>query len=241
LGLDGDDFYLTQNGRLLAADCSLDNLFPVVINPRVLGGKGGFGSMLRAIGAQIEKTTNRDACRDLSGRRLRDINEEQRLKRWFAKQAEREREREENRQKKLEKLRKIQEGPPLPLIDDVNYNQQRADMSDSVFEAVDKGFEAAKQKKSAEAAGSATEEVVKPKNTTEAAASATEDSNPAASSSSSDESQPQSSSSSSAAAAASSKPVPPPKKKLKKLMMDEDFDTDSSSEDSEGETAVAKN
>lgn len=38
----------------------------------------GFGSMLRAIGAQIEKTTNREACRDLSGRRLRDINEEQR-------------------------------------------------------------------------------------------------------------------------------------------------------------------
>ena len=40
------------------------------------GGKGGFGSMLRAIGAQIEKTTNREACRDLSGRRMRDINDE---------------------------------------------------------------------------------------------------------------------------------------------------------------------
>jgi hypothetical protein len=35
--------------------------------------------MLRAIGAQIEKTTNREACRDLSGRRLRDINEEKRF------------------------------------------------------------------------------------------------------------------------------------------------------------------
>ena len=65
----------------------------------LVGGKGGFGSMLRyslfiifkfkfinriffcitrAIGAQIEKTTNREACRDLSGRRLRDINEEKR-------------------------------------------------------------------------------------------------------------------------------------------------------------------
>jgi hypothetical protein len=38
----------------------------------------GFGSMLRATGAQIEKATNREACRDLSGRRLRDINEEKR-------------------------------------------------------------------------------------------------------------------------------------------------------------------
>lgn len=36
----------------------------------------GFGSMLRALGAQIEKTTNREACRDLSGRRLRDVNHE---------------------------------------------------------------------------------------------------------------------------------------------------------------------
>ena len=36
----------------------------------------GFGSMLRAIGAQIEKTTSREACRDLSGRRMRDVNNE---------------------------------------------------------------------------------------------------------------------------------------------------------------------
>ena len=32
--------------------------------------------MLRSIGAQIEKTTSREACRDLSGRRMRDINNE---------------------------------------------------------------------------------------------------------------------------------------------------------------------
>lgn len=42
--------------------------------PSVLS--AGFGSMLRALGAQIEKTTNREACRDLSGRRLRDVNHE---------------------------------------------------------------------------------------------------------------------------------------------------------------------
>lgn len=32
--------------------------------------------MLRAIGAQIDKTNNREACRDLSGRRMRDVNNE---------------------------------------------------------------------------------------------------------------------------------------------------------------------
>ena len=46
----------------------------------LVGGKGGFGAMLRALGAQIDKTTNREACRDLSGRRLRDVNEEDRLR-----------------------------------------------------------------------------------------------------------------------------------------------------------------
>ncbi len=96
--------------------------------------------MLRAIGAQIEKTTNRDACRDLSGRRLRDINEEQRMKRWFAKQKEREEEKIAARKRKLEKLKQFTEGPPLPKIDDPEYNKQRAEMADSVYASVDKGI-----------------------------------------------------------------------------------------------------
>jgi hypothetical protein len=32
--------------------------------------------MLRAIGARIDKTKSREACRDLSGRRMRDVNNE---------------------------------------------------------------------------------------------------------------------------------------------------------------------
>ena len=47
---------------------------------RVLGGKGGFGSQLRAAGGRMStgKATNVDACRDLSGRRLSTIKEAQR-------------------------------------------------------------------------------------------------------------------------------------------------------------------
>lgn len=74
--LNEDSFYLVQNGKICNDAYELN--LPVHIVPRLHGGKGGFGSMLRAIGAQIEKTTNREACRDLSGRRLRDINEEKR-------------------------------------------------------------------------------------------------------------------------------------------------------------------
>ena len=50
------------------------------LNLRLLGGKGGFGSMLRAQGGKMasQKTTNFEACRDLNGRRLRTIKEAKR-------------------------------------------------------------------------------------------------------------------------------------------------------------------
>lgn len=45
--------------------------------PRLRGGKGGFGSQLRAAGGRMssQKTSNNDSCRDLSGRRLSTIKE----------------------------------------------------------------------------------------------------------------------------------------------------------------------
>ncbi len=45
--------------------------------PRILGGKGGFGSQLRAAGGRMssQKTDNKDACRDLNGRRLSTVKE----------------------------------------------------------------------------------------------------------------------------------------------------------------------
>jgi hypothetical protein len=48
--------------------------------PRVLGGKGGFGSQLRAAGGRMssQKTNNKDSCRDLNGRRLSTIREAKR-------------------------------------------------------------------------------------------------------------------------------------------------------------------
>ena len=45
---------------------------------RLLGGKGGFGALLRS-GARGSKTENFDACRDLSGRRLRHVNADKQL------------------------------------------------------------------------------------------------------------------------------------------------------------------
>ena len=55
-----------QNGRMLSLQSPLPSLsspISVVLAGGLPGGKGGFGSLLRSIGAQIEKTTNHEAMR----------------------------------------------------------------------------------------------------------------------------------------------------------------------------------
>jgi len=49
------------------------------------GGKGGFGSLLRSA-KSAKKTTNYGSCRDLQGRRLRDVQNERRLAEWSEKE-----------------------------------------------------------------------------------------------------------------------------------------------------------
>lgn len=67
----------------ISALCNAQNpSFPITLDlcARLQGGKGGFGSQLRAAGGRMSsgKNTNTDSCRDLSGRRLSTIKEAQR-------------------------------------------------------------------------------------------------------------------------------------------------------------------
>ncbi|XP_073040913.1 uncharacterized protein [Primulina eburnea] len=86
--------------------------FPVVVHLslRLRGGKGGFGSLLRgaATKAGQKKTNNFDACRDMSGRRLRHVNAEKKLEEWRAAADERKLERmaEEYIKKKTKEVSK---------------------------------------------------------------------------------------------------------------------------------------
>lgn len=98
--------------------------------------------MLRAIGAQIEKTTNREACRDLSGRRLRDINEEKKLKNWIEKKKNEEREDpDEKFQKKIGKLLAV----PKKEFKDAKYEDARSNLLENVSESVEQGFKKARE------------------------------------------------------------------------------------------------
>lgn len=135
-GMSQTDFYLLVNGKI-ANESSLHNGIVHVV-PRLLGGKGGFGSMLRAIGAQIEKTTNREACRDLSGRRLRDINEEKRVKDFLAKGGPSTEDPEERKKRKLQRLCQA----PKTEFKDEHYEKNMSEMTESVSDAVDCGFKA---------------------------------------------------------------------------------------------------
>ncbi|KAF4527873.1 hypothetical protein B566_EDAN016614 [Ephemera danica] len=141
-GLNSNGFYFLHNGKKLEHQQVLIQ-GQVHVVARLNGGKGGFGSMLRAIGAQIEKTTNREACRDLSGRRLRDINEEKRLKTWITQQADRERDAAERKRQRLERL---MAEPKLEFKDEA-YEAARSEMTEKVSDAVEQAPPMKKKKK----------------------------------------------------------------------------------------------
>ena len=82
--------HLSLNGKYLYdTDCIGDEydvstcVFRVTVSGALKGGKGGFGAMLRAQSKKkSKKTMDFGACRDLSGRRLRHVNDEILLKKW---------------------------------------------------------------------------------------------------------------------------------------------------------------
>ena len=136
----GDFLCITLNGKHVSCSSEVVNVAGTDILLQVFlpcpGGKGGFGSMLRAIGAQIEKTTNKDACRDLSGRRLRDVNAEKKIKEYIAKQAKR---KEQENKKRKEKLARLRREPKIEFKDE-EYFKNRSLLPEVVDDAVTQGM-----------------------------------------------------------------------------------------------------
>jgi hypothetical protein len=78
------------------------------LTPALRGGKGGFGSQLRAAGGRMssQKTNNNDSCRDLSGRRLSTIKEANKLADYLAAEPARKKAAADAQKAKLEALEK---------------------------------------------------------------------------------------------------------------------------------------
>ncbi|KAJ7632732.1 telomere stability and silencing-domain-containing protein [Roridomyces roridus] len=127
------------------------------LTPRLLGGKGGFGSQLRAAGGRMssQKTSNNDSCRDLSGRRLNTIKEAKKLVEYLESEPERLKAKADAQKAKLEALErklgieKSEAGPSKtasqdpPVLagrkhrfDDTEYLEQSQDLVDGVKNAV---------------------------------------------------------------------------------------------------------
>lgn len=85
---------LVFSGKLLQGSSTLEEAgvvhgATVHLLLSLAGGKGGFGSNLRAAGKQ-KLTDNYDACRDLQGRRIRHKTAAEKLEEWQAQAQERE-------------------------------------------------------------------------------------------------------------------------------------------------------
>lgn len=81
-------FIFTCNGRVIdgAFDPVICTDIRVIVAGAIKGGKGGFGANLRSAGRAGGVKANLDfsMCRDLSGRRLHDVNNELRLRKWLS-------------------------------------------------------------------------------------------------------------------------------------------------------------
>ena len=93
-GVAASEQRLCFNGRMMVDSVKLEDYglcreSTVHLVLPLLGGKGGFGSNLRAAGKQ-SLTDNFDACRDLQGRRIRHKTAAEKLEEWQAEAPERE-------------------------------------------------------------------------------------------------------------------------------------------------------
>ena len=119
----------------------------VYVRVRCLGGKGGFGAMLRG---QVSRPgmkkaeSNTGAMRDLSGRRLRHVEQEAQLKDWVKDEGKRKQEKEaekkEKRAKHYQELHATAEA----------YVAEAAVDQDEIASAVRQGIEEEKRRKKEE-------------------------------------------------------------------------------------------
>ncbi|OUS46536.1 splicing factor-like protein [Ostreococcus tauri] len=123
------------------------------VTATLIGGKGGFGTQLRTAARRGRQTTNFDACRDLSGRRLRAVNGERKIAEWEARKEEREK--EIQAEKMASKQASVSGEARLRELEEKereSYQAERALVNESVNAAVASGIgkaialEAAKRK-----------------------------------------------------------------------------------------------
>ncbi|CAF0754538.1 unnamed protein product [Adineta steineri] len=113
--------------------------------------RGGFGSLLRSFGKQILISKNKEACRDLTGRRMRDVNNEKKLQEWMQKQLEKSASSSTDQKNKAsqgqEEKTDYRNVPPPHKFSDTAYDEQKKQIADNIDEAVQIAAEKLTKKK----------------------------------------------------------------------------------------------
>lgn len=98
----------------------------------------------------MQQSTNKEACRDLTGRRIRHVNNEKKLKEFVEQQNELAKEKEEKKREKLEKRKKKREDLEHShhLFVDPQYDKAKEKIANDLNEAIGKAI--SEKKKSEE-------------------------------------------------------------------------------------------
>jgi hypothetical protein len=143
----GSDYHLTRGGAPLEETdiilCEEEwGTTLIRAHPVLCGGKGGFGALIRAVGSRANRSGNKEACRDLSGRRLRDVNAQKNVTKWLEDEPERKRRKQEEKRKR----RLTKKVPPKHFFDDRDYMEQLRSTEEGMDDALKQGLEASGQK-----------------------------------------------------------------------------------------------
>ena len=131
------------------ADAST-NFLPLRLSAGLCGGKGGFGSQLRAAGGRISSRKKRaqgeqnGSSRTLDGRRIRTVNEAKALAEYLAIKPEMERHEKEEKRKRLEEIVRSTEARKAEIMSGGQGGKSRIDGEwlESKEEAAEKAREA---------------------------------------------------------------------------------------------------
>ena len=144
---DCDLLSLPLDGAVRARALELPEYAMIHLRVRCLGGKGGFGAMLRGQSSRPgmkQAESNTGAMRDLSGRRLRHVEQEAQLKDWVKEEgkrkAEKEAEKKDKRVKHYQELHATAEA----------YVAEAAVDQEAISDAVRQGIDEEKKRKKQE-------------------------------------------------------------------------------------------
>jgi len=129
-----------NGGYLLSDEDTIENGMCIHVLLRLRGGKGGFGTNLRAMGGKMskKKMQNKDSCRDIHGRRIRAVKEAEKQQELEVQRVEWEKKKSEQRDKKIKDGLKEPEQKKV-LFDDTEYLEAHDKAREDVKDAVKKG------------------------------------------------------------------------------------------------------